>query len=97
MLVGERTRYLYKFVRWEIEICQNLDIPIIAVNLNGRRRMDPERCLPLLQGKYVVHVSFQMKIIKYALDSFPNEYQNRDPNTGGDRYYNNDVYRNLDL
>lgn len=37
-------------MRWEIEICQKLDVPIIAVNLNGGHRMDPERCPPILRG-----------------------------------------------
>ena len=40
LLVGEQTRYLYKFVRWELETALRMDIPIIAVNLNGLRYMD---------------------------------------------------------
>ena len=35
LLVGESTRYLYKFVRWEIEQAISLDLPIIVVNING--------------------------------------------------------------
>lgn len=37
LLVGETTRYLYKFVRWEIEQAISREMPIIAVNLNGKR------------------------------------------------------------
>jgi hypothetical protein len=97
VLIGENTKNLYKFVRWEIEMCQKLDIPIIAVNLNGSRRMDSERCPPILRGQYVAHVSFKAKIIQYALDKFPEEYQRRKASDAGDRYYNDDVYRNLGI
>ena len=33
LLVGDSTKNLYKFVRWEIELAINMDIPVIAVNL----------------------------------------------------------------
>ena len=38
LLIGESTRYLNKFVRWEIELAINSDIPIIAVNINGQKK-----------------------------------------------------------
>jgi hypothetical protein len=59
--------------------------------------MDQDRCPPILRNHYAVHVPFKMKIIKYALDNFPNEYANRDLSAGGDRYYNDNVYRKLGL
>lgn len=96
-LIGNNTKYLYKFVRWEIEMCQKLGVPIIAVNLNGKRQIDMERCPPILRGQYVAHVAFKARIIQYALDNFPEEYQRRSPNANGDRFYNDDVYRNLGL
>ena len=34
VIIGESTRYLYKFVRWEMEQALALDLPIIGVNLN---------------------------------------------------------------
>ena len=34
VLIGETTRHLYKFVRWEIELALELDLPVVAVNLN---------------------------------------------------------------
>jgi hypothetical protein len=97
VLLGESTRHLYKFVRWEIEVCLALDIPIVAVNLNGKRQMDPDRCPPLLRGKYVVHIPYKAKIVQYALDNFSSEYSRREQNVEGDRYYPDDVYRNLGL
>jgi hypothetical protein len=34
-LVGESTKNLYKYVRWELETARDLDIPIIVVNLRN--------------------------------------------------------------
>jgi hypothetical protein len=96
-LIGEVTRTLYKFVRWELETCLDLDVPIVAVNLNGKRTIDADRCPPILKGEYVVHVSFQMAIIKYALDHFPDEYSRREVGAAADRYYNASVYERLGL
>jgi hypothetical protein len=95
VLIGESTRHLYKFVRWELEMCLQLDVPMIAVNLNGKRRMDPEHCPPILRGAYVVHVPFKMAIIRYALDYFPTEYARRKAGESGDRYCNDSVYQQL--
>lgn len=97
VLIGEHTKNLYRFVRWEIEIALNLNLPIIAVNLNGKSEYDPDMCPAILRGKYVVHVPFKAKIIQYALDNFPNEYAKRDPEEVGDRYYPIEVFRNLGL
>jgi Thoeris protein ThsB, TIR-like domain len=96
-LIGESTRHLYKFVRWEIETALDLDFPMIGVNLNGSRQYESERCPPILRDKYVVHVPFKAKIIQYALDNFPAEYAKRDPNAGGNRHYNDSVYTRLGI
>jgi hypothetical protein len=97
VLIGENTKNLYRFVRWEIEIALKLDLPIIAVNLNQKRAYDPDRCPPILRDKYVVHVPFKMEIIKFALDHFPYEYARRNPSDSGGRYYPDEVYRKLGL
>ena len=97
VLIGEHTKNLYRFVRWEMEIAQKLDLPIIAVNLNGKREYDPDRCPAILRDQYFVHVSFNATIIQYALDNFPGEYAKRNSSAGGNRHYNADVYRKLGL
>src|SRR5262245_11341712 len=63
VLIGDQTRNLYKFVRWEIEIAQKLDLPIVAVNLNKSRRYDAQRCPAILRDRYVAHVAFRARII----------------------------------
>jgi hypothetical protein len=97
LLIGEHTKNLYKYVRWEIDIALDLDLPIIAVNLGGMREMDSNLCPAIIKDKYVVHIPFKMKIIKYALDNFPAEYKRRQPTNRGPRIYNDPVYKNLGL
>jgi len=98
VLIGDHTKHLYRFVRWEMEVALELDLPIIAVNLNKKRKYDPELCPPIIRDKYVVHVSFNMMIIKHALDNFPDEYMNRDKTViGSSRYYSKEVYDKLGL
>lgn len=97
-LIGENTRYLYKFLRWELEQAIRRDMPIVGVNLNGHRSQDSDRCPPVIRDHLVVYVSFNPGIIQYALEHWPAEYQRlRAQGTTGARYYNNDVYRRLGL
>lgn len=59
-----------------MEVAQELNIPIIAVNLNGdRAQKSTTTCPPIIRDEYVVHIPFKMKIIKYALDNFPTEFR----------------------
>jgi hypothetical protein len=97
VLVGENTRNLYKFVRWEIELALELDLPIIVVNLNGRRVIDEERCPALLRSADAIHVSFNLAIIRFALDNFPAEAPGRRRQNRGPLHYQNSVYSQLGL
>ena len=98
VLVGESTQYLYKFVRWEMEQALQLDIPIIAVNLNGKRGQDKNRCPPIIRDKLVIHVSFHARIIQYALERWPKRYYDlKQQGTSEARYYPPEVYDELDL
>ena len=98
VLIGERTRYLYKFVRWELDQALRRDIPIIGVNLNGLRSLDTSRCPPIIRDQLVAYISFKAAIIQYALENWPTEYhQLRKNGMLGARYYANAVYRRLRL
>ena len=80
-----------------MDVALGLNLPIIAVNLNGLREMDADFCPPILRREYVVHIPFKLKIIKYALDYFPNQYNRRDADAKGPLAYPNSVYRELGL
>lgn len=97
VLVGENTKNLRKWVPWEIEISQKLDLPIIVANLNEERQMDSNRCPAGLRDWPAVHVAFKAKIIQYALDNFPSEYDRMEASASGWRYYNDQVYKGLGL
>lgn len=97
VLIGYSTKNLYKFVRWEIEIALDLDLPIIAVNLNRMRVYDEDLCPPILRDKYVVHVSYNARIIKYALDNFPMQYNSEGRPPGGNWQYVEAVYKKVGL
>jgi len=45
VIVGGKTKNLYKFVRWQIELAIELGLPIIVANLNNQTPVGP-RALP---------------------------------------------------
>lgn len=94
VLVGENTKNLYRFVRWEIEVAQKLGLPIIVVNLNGQKEMDSDRCPAILKAWPAVHVPFKMRIIQHALDKFPQQYSSGQAGTGW-LYYSAAIYKAL--
>ena len=98
VLIGQSTRYLYKFVRWEMEKALELSLPIISVNLNGKRQKDKDLCPPIIRDELVVHVSFNARIIQYALENWETGYYNRKrEGISGARLYRPAVYQNLGL
>lgn len=98
VLIGEQTRCLYRFVRWEMEIALKLDIPIIGVNLNGKRRIDPDRCPPIIRDELVIYISFNLAIVQYALENWEACYrQSKKEDKTGPCCYKANVYEQLDL
>lgn len=98
LLVGEKTKYHTKFVKWEIEQAMKRDIPIIVVNLNGKRYKDEQLCPPVLDGQLAVHISFNQKMLTYALTSWENlHHQYRKQGASGDYRYNDQTYASLGL
>ena len=97
LLVGDHTRYLYKFVRWEIEQALKREIPCIIVNLNGLRYKDDERCPPIIRDKLAIHISFNSKILQYALENWPTFYENNKNNNTSSYHYTDETYKRLGL
>ena len=95
VLIGEKTKNLFRYVRWEIETMLELGIPIVAVNLNQKRRMDPILCPPILKGTCTVHVAFRAKIIKHALGNFCDNFANYRGKI--DLYYDDKIYKDLGI
>ena len=97
-LIGESTRYLYKFVRWEIETAIALGIPRIGCNLNGTRTVDSERCPPLLRDSLSLHVAYGSKIMQHALEDWAvDHWQKLNQDKTGPFYFTPSVYQRLGL
>ncbi len=98
VLVGEKTRNLRKFVRWEMEQALSLGMPIIAVNLNGLREQDLERCPPIIHNELAVHISFNAAIMQYALENWYAQHMvYMRQGITSPHYYKSWVYRELGL
>lgn len=95
LIIGESTRYLYKYVRWELEVALALRLPIIAVNLNNKRSIDFTLCPPIIREAGALHISFNLAIIRFALQDFTASY--RDQPHAPDFYYPDRIYSSLGL
>lgn len=97
VLVGENTKANDAYVLWELEIAQKLDLPIVVVYVDGSRKFRKSSCPTILDGANCIHVSFNAKIIKFALDNFPASYAKKDKKVKGNWYYKDSVYEKLGL
>jgi hypothetical protein len=98
-LVGKKTKNLYRFVRWELDLALELRWPIIVVNLNNKREIDRDLCPPIIREHCIVHVPFKLEAIKHALDNWPAQFRRLNilEKNKGPRSYSADVYRSLGL
>ena len=97
LLVGEHTKYLYRYVRWEIEQAIKRELPIIVVNINGMRCMDEDLCAAIVKNELAIHVSFNAKILQYALEKWPANVDQYKGQINGPYYYKGEVYASLGL
>jgi len=96
LLIGEKTKYLRKFVRWEIEQALSLKLPIICVNLNGKKSQDADLCPALLRDELAIHISFKAGILEHALENWPATAASLTKEKKvGPYYYKDDVYSKL--
>jgi hypothetical protein len=97
VLIGEKTKLLTKFVKWEMEVALRLDLPIVGVNLNKARGCDG-RCPPTIRDELAVYVPFGQRIITYAMEHWPASHsQYRREGKTGPFHYKDSVYENLGI
>lgn len=97
VLIGESTRHLTKFVKWEMEVALRLNLPIIGVNLNGSRERD-SLCPGTIWDELAVYVPFGPKIVEYALNDWPTSHASyRSQGKSGPYRYNPGVYTTLGM
>lgn len=96
VLIGEQTRYLYKFVRWEMEQAISMQLPIVAVNLNGLRQQDSDRCPPVIRNELALHISFRAAVLQEALETWPiSDARLRREGRTDPYFFKNEVYARL--
>jgi hypothetical protein len=97
ILIGENTWRLTKFVKWEMETAVRLDLPIIAVNLNGSTRQD-SLCPSAIHDTLAIYVPFREKIVTHAMEHWPDEHAaHRRAVDSGPYYYLDHIYKSLGL
>jgi len=95
VLIGNNTWNLIKYIRLEIEFALANNIPIIAVNLNTRRKQD-DLCPPLLRNELVMYIAFGQKIMDVALNNWPESHAlYKMEGKSGPYYYFDSVYAKL--
>lgn len=85
------------FLAHEIDLIIEFNLPVVVANLDGDRFIDTNFIpKPLIDAEhYTMSVSFQPKIIKYALDNYCVEYASSS-NEGNYRYVES-VYSGLGI
>lgn len=98
LLIGKKTKSFRRFVRWQIEYAINSGKPIIAVNINGIRSVDYERCPTILKKNLSIHIASQAPILEYALLNWPASHEKYHAAEKNATYrYSNDIYDELNL
>lgn len=98
VLVGESTKNLYRFVRWEIEMALKLEIPIITVNIINDETQIYEKYPPILRNELVVNVQFRQSLIRHSIDNWIAEYERlKEQDINGNRVWVDRIYQELGL
>lgn len=85
------------FLSYEVDGIIRLGLPVVVANLDGDRNIDKALIpKPFLDSDYyTVSVSYQPKIIKFALDNYVQAFSNG--GKSGPHYYQASVYSSLGL
>lgn len=85
------------FLAYEVKVMMEFNLPVVVANLDGDRTIDRNFIpTPLLDANYYTEsVSFQPKIIKYALDNYAVQFAGSKKE--GPHQYPKSVYDDLGL
>lgn len=99
ILLGEHTKYLTKFVKWEMEQAMSLNLPIIVVNLNKKECTDFDRYPKSTLGDYLtINIPFNPMIMQYALENWEEQFSIHKNNDDTGAYsYKASVYEKLGI
>lgn len=100
LLLGDRTRYHTRFVKWEVEHAIYLKLPIVVVNINDKRDVDLIKMPTWLNGYPCIVCSFNARILQYSLDNWAKYHEEYMKGPIGSKIHytwNNSVYKSLGL
>lgn len=80
LLVGDKTKYLTKFVKWEVESAIRRGIPIAVVYLKNYSKFDDRQCPTWLDNVLSIHIPFKKPIIQYVIDNWPEKCKEKNDN-----------------
>lgn len=75
VLVGEKTKNLHRFVRWEQEVALSMGIPIVAVYLNKSLERDEKTCPAIIRNELVLHIPYKLATCRWAIDNWPSKHK----------------------
>ena len=89
------------FLAHEVALILEFELPVVIANLDGDRSIDPNFIPTPLRDHYTVSVSFQPKIIQFALDKYVPVFR-ANPSSGsssrsGPHYYKPSIYAQLGI
>jgi len=80
-----------------MEVALKLGLPIIGVNLNGKRTRT-DLCPPAIRDELAVYIPFQLKIMEHAMDNWPQSHKSYRAKGDSSHYYFSDsIYKRLGL
>lgn len=85
------------FLAYEVKVLMEFSLPVVVANLDGDRKIVKNFIpSPLLNADYyTLSVSFQPKIIQFALDKYAAGFAGR--TNRGPHYYEPDIYKQIGL
>lgn len=90
-LIGDGTSAAVPEMAWEVAVAREKRCRIIAVNLDGSRRMVPLTCPAFLRNIGAVFVAFTPRIVAHAIRTFRRGQDDRD------YYFHDHMYERLGL
>ena len=97
LLIGEYTRRQTPRVDLQLPAALQLDVPIIAVNLNDSRRQD-HLCPRLIAKELALYIAFNPRILSFAIENWPRSHAlHKARGEIGPFYYGDSIYRDVSM